>query len=237
MKDLHIPTDSILDSVRIFYENFSAEIKGYKAAELPVATQKDFIKMQNILNNINVYLTNYPNNPTYFNILNGFQRIVQSNYTIPEKRAEILFHKLDYVPAFYEAAKSQLQTADVQAEIPDRALMEVFTCNVRVIVPSAQYEAAAQFLIERDQPSPAGTVGELDVARARAQMPLEFPVKLILVLLPCSIIPALLVGVWLRSLYSKQGYTKRADTIWVWLRAGFIGWLAFWTALVLSKLG
>ena len=114
LKDLHIPTDSILDSVRIFYENFSAEIKGYKAAELPVATQKDFIKMQNILNNINVYLTNYPNNPTYFNILNGFQRIVQSNYTIPEKRAEILFHKLDYVPAFYEAAKSQLQTADVK---------------------------------------------------------------------------------------------------------------------------
>ena len=114
LSNLHIPTDTTLVSVRLFYQKFATEIKGYKTADLPIEQQKNFIKMQNILNNINLYLANYPNNPTYFNILHGFQRIAQTNYASPEKRIETVFLKLEKVPAFYEAAKSQLQKADVK---------------------------------------------------------------------------------------------------------------------------
>ena len=126
---------------------------------------------------------------------------------------------------------SQLESAGLQPFIPDRALMEVFTCSVRVEIPTAQYDAAAQFLAW-----PAPEEPESDFARARAQLPLDLPVKCLLLLLP-GICPALVVGAWLRSRYSKQGYTKRADSIWIWLSAGIVGWLLICAAVWLSKYG
>ncbi len=127
---------------------------------------------------------------------------------------------------------SQLESAGLQPFIPDRALMEVFTCNVRIEIPTAQYDAAAQFLAW-----PAPEEPESDFAHARAQLPLDLPVKCLLLMLPGLCPPGLVVGAWLRARYSKQGYTKRADSIWIWLSAGIVGWLLIYAAVWLSKYG
>ena len=113
LSNLHIPSDSVLNSVQLFYQKFSTEIKGYNTTEIPAAQQADFNKMQKILKNIDSYLTNCPSNPTYFNVLHGFQRILNADYAPADQRLQTLFDKLVQVPAFYEAAKSRLKTADV----------------------------------------------------------------------------------------------------------------------------
>jgi hypothetical protein len=111
---LHIPEDSIVNKVRLFHEKFATQIKSYTLSEIPVKLQADFNKMEKILKNIDFYLKNYPSNPTYFNVLHGFQRILNSNYAPANQRLQTLFEKLGEVPLFYEAAKGQLNAADVK---------------------------------------------------------------------------------------------------------------------------
>ncbi len=108
LTNLHIPEDSILYAVKKFSATYSDELKNYKLSELTPTVQKDYAKMQNILKSVDGYAQNSKNNPTYFNAVYGFQRILNTNYAPAEKRLQILFDKLEKVPAYYDAAKKQL---------------------------------------------------------------------------------------------------------------------------------
>ena len=112
LTNLHIPDASTLDSVKIFYEKFSLKIEDMDGSQMTPSMSNDISKIKNILKNINTYLIDYQTSPAIFNVHYGFKRILNSSFDTPEHRLQILFDKLDKVPAFYEAAKSQLKNAN-----------------------------------------------------------------------------------------------------------------------------
>lgn len=114
LSELHIPNTATIDSVKIFYTRFSTEIKDFNTQKWTETDKKDLSKISGILKNINSYTTQYQTNPTIYNVHYAFNRILNSNFDTPENRLQIIFNKLDKVPPFYEAAKSQLQKASVQ---------------------------------------------------------------------------------------------------------------------------
>ncbi len=111
LPNLHIPNAPTMDSVKIFYDHFSEAMNHFDSSQMTISVRGGYSKIKNILKNINVYLIDYQTSPAVFNVLYGFQRILNSSFDTPEHRLQILFEKLDKVPAFYQAAKSQLKNA------------------------------------------------------------------------------------------------------------------------------
>jgi hypothetical protein len=111
---LHIPEDSIITAVKNFSTTYTAELKNYTLSELSPTVQKDYAKMQSILKSVDSYAQNSKSNPTYFNAAYGFQRILNTNYAPAEKRLQVIFDKLEKVPAYYEAAKKQLASSNLK---------------------------------------------------------------------------------------------------------------------------
>jgi hypothetical protein len=113
--------------------------------------------------------------------------------------------------------------------------MEVFTCSVRVQVRTEQYDKAAQVLADMGKGPSDGREQATGLAGEKAQLPLDLSMKCLLFMLPSTVCPGLVIAAWLRSHYAKQGYRKRADTIWLWLAAGFVFWLVFYMLLLLGR--
>jgi hypothetical protein len=113
LTNLHIPEDSILTAVKNFSMTYTAKLKNYQLLELSPTVQKDYAKMQSILKSVDSYAQNSKRNPTYFNAAYGFQRILNANYAPAEKRLQVIFDKLEKVPAYYEAAKKQLASSNL----------------------------------------------------------------------------------------------------------------------------
>lgn len=109
---LALPTPTYFDSVKQFHQRFSAELKHFDAKNPAFPYNKEVQKVENILKNVNAYLSEHERNPMFFNVLPGFKRIFESNYAADVFRLQTLFNKLDQVPAFYDAAKNQLAKAD-----------------------------------------------------------------------------------------------------------------------------
>lgn len=112
LPNLHIPNVPTMDSVKFFYDHFSEAINKFDTTQMTISVKGGHTKIKNILKNINTYLIDYQTSPAIFNVRYGFQRILNSSFDTPEHRLQILFDKLDKVPAFYEAAKSQLKIAN-----------------------------------------------------------------------------------------------------------------------------
>ncbi len=112
---LAIPTATYLDSVRHFHHVYSAELKQFDRGVLPAATLKNVQKVDNILQSMGNFLTDYPHNPQRFNVLNGFKRITKADYASDDYRAKTLLSKLEQVPLFYETAKQCLNAVNRQA--------------------------------------------------------------------------------------------------------------------------
>ncbi len=112
LPNLHIPTAPTMDSVKMFYDHFSEAMNHFDSSGMTISVRGGFSKMRNILKNINAYLIDYQTSPAVFNVRYGFQRILNASFDTPEHRLQILFEKLDKVPAFYQAAKSQLKNAN-----------------------------------------------------------------------------------------------------------------------------
>ena len=112
LPNLHIPDAPTMDSVKIFYDHFSEAMSHFDSTQMTISVRSGYFKIKNILKNINTYLIDYPTSPAVFNVRYGFQRILNSSFDTPEHRLQILFEKLDKVPAFYQAAKSQLKNAN-----------------------------------------------------------------------------------------------------------------------------
>ncbi len=122
LSHMNIPTPKTVDSVRFFYHKFTSEFDAFKTIDVNdlesqsalSKTLKDISKIQNILKNIKIYLSEYQINPVIYNVQYGFQRILNASFDTPQNRLQILFTKLENVPAYYEAAKGQLKQATVK---------------------------------------------------------------------------------------------------------------------------
>ena len=113
LSDLLIPTNSKLDSIKLFSQKFNAEIEAISPQVLTAEDSKDFNKIKNILKLVDTFLAGRESNPNTYNVLYNFQRILNSNFETPENRLQIIFNKLEKVPSFYEAAKLQLKKSEV----------------------------------------------------------------------------------------------------------------------------
>jgi hypothetical protein len=109
---LAVPTLTYFDSVKQFQQRFATELKGFDVRAADFSNKRDAQKIGNILKGVGGYLSDYGRNPLRFNVLHGFKRILESNHAPDNERLETIFHKLEQVPAFYEAAKQQLTHAD-----------------------------------------------------------------------------------------------------------------------------
>ena len=109
---LAIPTPSYLDSVRDFHRRYSEELRQFDRSVLSPSDVKGAIKVDNILKNIGAFVVDYQVNPQRYNVLHGFQRILNADYASDEYRREVLQAKCRQVPLFYEAAKQQLQNVN-----------------------------------------------------------------------------------------------------------------------------
>jgi hypothetical protein len=148
---LTIPTVTYQDSVRDFHRNYSAELKQFDRSILSPSDMKGATKIDNILKNIGAFITDNQINPQRYNVLNGFQRILNADYASDDYRLQILQTKCQQVPLFYEAAKQRLQNvnrADADAAVEqhlatflffDKELPAFFAQNGRAIPP--QYVA------------------------------------------------------------------------------------------------
>ncbi len=153
---LAIPTPTYLDSVQAFHRNYSAELKQFDRATLPPSDLKGLIKVDNILKNIGAFVADNQINPQRYNVLHGFQRILNGDYASDDYRLQILQTKCQQVPLFYETAKQRLNTvnraaADATVEqhmatfrFFDKELPAFCTQNGRAIPPQylADIEAA-----------------------------------------------------------------------------------------------
>jgi hypothetical protein len=117
---LAMPTPTYFDSVRAFHRKYTAELAQFDRSVLPPAGLKGAQKMENMLKSMGNFLTDYPQNPQRFNVLNGFKRIVNAEYASEDYRAQTLLSKLGQVPLFYETAKERLQ--DVNRQFSDAAV-------------------------------------------------------------------------------------------------------------------
>jgi hypothetical protein len=109
---LALPTPSYFDSVKMFHQRFSTDLQQFDVQNPAFPNSRDALKVANILKGVGGYVSDYNQNPLRFNVLHGFKRIFESNYTTDAERLQTIFNKLEYVPAFYEAAKRQLAKAD-----------------------------------------------------------------------------------------------------------------------------
>lgn len=151
---LAIPTPTYVDSVREFQRNYSAELKQFDRSVLSSSDLKGAIKVDNILKNIDAFVTGYQINPQRYNVLHGFQRILNADYASDDYRLQILQAKCQQVPLFYEEAKQRLNAvnraaADAAVEqhvatfrFFDKELPAFFAQNGREIPP--QYLAEIQ---------------------------------------------------------------------------------------------
>lgn len=125
---------------------------------------------------------------------------------------------------------TQLDAAGVTAMIPDEGLMQTVAWNVntygyvRVQVPTTQYDTAAQFLMESERSQQADTEIETDAKRKLAQEALPISMRCLLVLLPGTICPGLVIAAMIRSTYLNKGYQRRADEVWKYFAIGFVAW-------------
>ncbi len=153
---LAIPTVSYLDSVQTFHRNYSAELKQFDRSDLSPSDVKGAVKVDNILKNMSAFVADNQMNPQRYNVLNGFQRILNADYASDDYLLQILQAKCQQVPLFYEEAKQRLQSvnrADADAAVEqhlatfrffDKELPAFFAQNGRAIPPQylADMEAA-----------------------------------------------------------------------------------------------
>ncbi len=109
---LALPTASYFDSVKNFHLRFATTFKEFDVLNPQFPNKRDAQKVENILKGVGGYLADHSYNPLRFNVLHGFKRILETNYAPEAERLQTIFDKLEHVPAFYEAAKRQLEKAD-----------------------------------------------------------------------------------------------------------------------------
>ncbi len=117
---LAIPTVSYLDSVRDFHRTYSTELTQFDRTVLSPSDVKGAVKVDNILKNMSAFITDNQINPQRYNVLHGFQRILNADYASDDYLLQILQTKCRQVPLFYEEAKQRLQSvnrADADAAV------------------------------------------------------------------------------------------------------------------------
>lgn len=138
-----------------------------------------------------------------------------------------------------DALVTQMKVADIESFLPDEALMTIVAWNlntygfVRVQVLTEQYEAAAEFLANRNLL--ATPANDEAAAMAKATLPLSVWMKWVMFLLPAGCWPTLIVAACICGRYRVKGYKRRAEDASVMLLIGFLCWALFWLAVAVWR--
>jgi len=134
---------------------------------------------------------------------------------------------------------TQMKVAGIESFLPDEALMSTVAWNshtygfVRVQVRTEQYEAAADFLANRDL---LATSEDDEIAAvAKATLPLSVWMKWVMFLLPAGCCPALIIGGFICGRYGVKGYKRRSEDASLMLLIGFLCWALFWLAVAVWR--
>ena len=124
----------------------------------------------------------------------------------------------------------QLKEASVDAFIPDEALLTVgWNANtVRVSVPADQFDEAVDFLVAGSQLATAWNEPESELTKTKRSLPLSWPMRLLMFLLPAGLCPTLIVAALVCGSYRNKGYARRAEESYLMLLVGIAFWLLFW---------
>ena len=140
-----------------------------------------------------------------------------------------------------DALATQMKVAGIDSFLPDEALMSTVGWNlntygfVRVKVLTEQYEAASEFLANRNLL--ATPVNDEAAAMSKATLPLSVWMKWVMFLLPTGFCPTLIAAAFICERYRNLGYKQRAEDASLMLLIGFLCWLLFWLAVAFWRNG
>jgi hypothetical protein len=160
LSELHIPTDSVLQSVDLFTQKYASACQIFEQKGVPTKSEKDLQKVKKILTLVENYAQKSAKGNQLYDVKLGFERILKSNYANTDFRLQTLFNKLEHVKDFYEAAKkrlTQINNADIELALKQQNETYVFFD-----------ETLPNFVNENHQPTPQ-YLERLNVAKLAVQ--------------------------------------------------------------------
>ena len=109
---LTIPNDSFRKNETRFISNAQNMLNGFEQDSLSISDRMDLLLIKNFLaeNNWNrSELRQYEWDPSMYNIAGNFSFILTENYQTLDTRLKALYNKMNYVKAYYDAAKVNLK--------------------------------------------------------------------------------------------------------------------------------
>jgi uncharacterized protein (DUF885 family) len=109
---LTIPNDSFRKNEARFVGNAQNMLNGIEQDSLSIADRMDLLLIRNFLIENNwsrAELRQYEWDPSMYNIAGNFSFILTENYQTLDTRLKALYSKMNYVKAYYEAAKNNLK--------------------------------------------------------------------------------------------------------------------------------
>lgn len=110
-RTLFVPSVQNLTLLANFYETRRAEIQKINLKDLSDVQRKDILHLEKVMRNLHFFLTQAPNNPQMFDVMPLMRRILRDSVLNDEQKMDILLHKLQRIPEYYEAAKSVVANA------------------------------------------------------------------------------------------------------------------------------
>ena len=133
----------------------------------------------------------------------------------------------------------QLKGADIEAFLPDEAVMSTFHASaggfVRLLVPTVKYDQAVELLMANRQADEEPKTPETESAKINRRLPLSWEMRGLMFMLPIGLCPTLLIAGFVCQSYRKKGFTRRAEEAYLALLLGMGFWLLVGLAAALSS--
>ncbi len=105
-RTLFVPNVQNLKLLADFYETRRVELQKINLKDLSDEQRKEILSLEKVMRNLHFFLTQAPNNPQMFDVMPLLRRILRDTALTDEQKMDILLHKLQRIPEYYEAAKS-----------------------------------------------------------------------------------------------------------------------------------
>lgn len=106
-----VPTTQNLKILADFYETHRVELQKINLKDLSEVQRKEMQKMEKVMRNLHFFLTQCSNSPQMFDVAPLMRRIIRDSLLTDVQKMDILLHKLQRVPEYYEAAKTVVANA------------------------------------------------------------------------------------------------------------------------------